>query len=374
MPKILYLVTEDWFFVSHFLPMARAAAAAGFEVVVATRVGEHAGTVKTAGFRLIAIDSERHSTGVLKVLRYVARTFTIIRNENPDIVHCIALRCVILGGVAARLGGARALILAPTGLGYLWLQQGLLICAVRAVVSTVVGSWLRGSRTRYLFENRDDPPEFGLSADDADVTIIGGAGVDPTALPMYPEPIAPPVKIAVVARMIRPKGIEEAVAAARRAQAKGAAIELHLFGAPDPANPTTFTDADLRRLSAEPGIFWHGRAADVAQVWRDHHIALLLSYREGLPRALVEAAACGRPIVTTIVAGCREVVRNAKEGFLVPCGDIDAAANALVALAASASQRQEMGLAANARFCKRFTEDIVMAEVGKLYRALCNSP
>ena len=358
---------------SHFLPMARAAAAAGLQVVVATRVGDHAATIRTAGFRLIALDSERQSTGVLKVLRYVARTFTIIRNENPDIVHCIALRCVILGGIAAKLAHVRGLMLAPTGLGHLWLQQGPFARAARSIVRLLVGSWLRGPHTRYVFENRDDPTEFGLSADDADVTIVGGAGVDPTALPIHPEPITPPVKIAVVARMICPKGIEEAVAATRLARAQGAVVELHLFGAPDPSNPTTLTEADLRRFSAAPGIFWQGWAADVAQVWCDHHIALLLSYREGLPRALVEAAACGRPIVTSDVAGCREVVRNAKEGYLVPCGDINAAAKALIALAANGSLRKEMGMAANARFRERFTEDIVTTEVGKLYRAFCSS-
>src|SRR5208282_862555 len=99
-------------------------------------------------------------------------------------------------------------------------------------------------------------------------------------------------------RMIRPKGIAEAVEATRRARAMGADLELHLFGDPDPSNPATLTEADLRRYAAVPGITWHGRVADVAQVWREYHVALLLSYREGLPRTLVEAAAASRPIVT----------------------------------------------------------------------------
>jgi glycosyltransferase involved in cell wall biosynthesis len=371
MPQILYLVTEDWFFVSHFLPMAHAAAAARFDVVVATHVGDRAAAIRAAGFRLIEIDSERQSMGMLKVLRYIARTFTVIRDEKPDIVHCIALRCVVLGGIAARLAQARGLVLAPTGLGHLWLQQGLLAFVARSIVRIIVGSWLRGRHTRYIFENRDDPSEFELGADDPDVTIVGAAGGDPNAFPMYPEPAAPPVRIAVVARMIRPKGIIEAIEAVRRARTLGAVVELDLFGEPDLSNPATLTEAELRQSAAGPGVTWHGRATDVPGVWRDHHIALFLSYyREGLPRTLVEAAACGRPIVTTDVTGCREVVRDGIEGVIVPPHDIDAAGRALAALAGDAALRTKMGTAANARYRERFTEEIVMSQVMKVYRSL----
>jgi glycosyltransferase involved in cell wall biosynthesis len=369
MPKILYLVTEDWFFVSHFLPMAHAATAAGFDVVVATRVGDQETTIRAAGFRLIEIDSERQSVGLMKALRYIARTFAVIRDERPDIVHCIALRCVVLGGVAARLARARGLVLAPTGLGHLWLTHGFVAHVTRSIVRFLVGSWLRGSHTRYIFENRDDPSEFQLSPDDPYVTIVGGAGVDPRAFPTYPEPAAPPVRIAVVSRMIRAKGITEAIEAVRRARALGAYLELDLFGDPDPSNPATLTEAELRQSAAEPGIAWHGRTDDVRRVWRDHHIALFLSYREGLPRTLVEAAACGRPIVTTDVTGCREVVRDGIEGFLVPPRDIDAATRALVVLAGNAALRTKMGVAANGRYRERFTEEIVAATIQRLYRS-----
>jgi glycosyltransferase involved in cell wall biosynthesis len=371
MPKILFIVTEDWFFVSHFLPMARAAATVGFDVVVATRITNHAATIRAAGFRLIEIDSKRQSTGALIILRYIARTFAVIRDEKPDIVHCIALRCVVLGGVAAKLARARGLVLAPTGLGHLWLQRGFATYVARSAVGILVGSWLRGPRTRYVFENRDDPSEFNLGADDRDVTIVGGAGVDPNTFPTYPEPAAPPVRIAVVARMIRSKGITDAIEAVGRARTLGAAVELDLFGEPDPSNPATLTEAELKQYAAKPGITWHGRTADVPGVWRNHHIALFLSYyREGLPRTLVEAAACGRPIVTTDVTGCRDVVRDGIEGVVVPPHDIEAAGRALAALAGDPALRTKMGTAANARYHERFTEEIVTSQVVKVYRSL----
>jgi glycosyltransferase involved in cell wall biosynthesis len=170
--------------------------------------------------------------------------------------------------------------------------------------------------------------------------------------------------------MIKPKGIAEAVAAVRRARALGAAVELDLYGVPDPSNRTSYAEADLRRWSGEPGLRWQGATDDVARVHREHHVTMLLSVREGLPKCLVEAAAAGRPIVATDVPGCREVVRQGREGLLVPQGDIDATARALVNLAGDQSLRQRLGAAANARFHERFTLAAVKAVFAGLYRSL----
>jgi len=168
--------------------------------------------------------------------------------------------------------------------------------------------------------------------------------------------------------MIAPKGIAEAVAAARRARALGAAIELHLYGTPDPSNRRSCTEAELRGWAEEPGIVWHGRSDDVAALWRENHLAMLLTwYREGVPRSLIEAAASGRPIVTTDAPGCRDLVRDRREGMLVPLRDSEAAARALVELANDADLRLWLGAAARARFLARFTEAAVCASVASVY-------
>lgn len=367
MPKLLYLVTEDWFFVSHFLPMARTARAAGFEVVVATRVRDHATRIEAEGCRVVALEGERRSLGILEALRGFWRIVQIVRAERPDVVHCIALRMVALGGLAARLGGAERLVLAPTGLGLLWSEDSLVNRLARPTLRVTIGRWLRGAQTRYLFENTDDPREFGLENSPA-VTIVPGAGADPQDYPPLSEPTAPPVKVAVVARMIEAKGIADAVAAVRRARALGAPVELDLYGAPDPSNRRSCSEQDLNRWSAEPGVRWLGRTADVPDVWRTHHVAMLLTwYREGVPRSLIEAAACGRPIVTTDSPGCRDLVRDRQEGILVPPHDVEAAARALVELAGDADLRARLGRAAHARFEERFTEAEVRRRVGSVY-------
>jgi glycosyltransferase involved in cell wall biosynthesis len=372
MPKLLYFVTEDWFFFSHFMPMARAARADGFEVVVATRVGTSGHLLEAEGIRIISVGMNRGSLGLLEGVRSLIRAVKIVRSENAAVIHCIALRSVVIGGIAARLGApGTGLVLAPTGLGHLWTTTSLLTRAARGVVRFLIGSWLRGSRTRYVFENTDDPRELGLDPHGNDVTIVGGAGVAPADFPLQPEPPAPPIKIAVVARMIWPKGIAEAVEATRRARAQGLALELHLFGQPDPSNPRSIPLPTLRQWSAEPGVVWHGQVKDVSAIWRDHHIALLLTaYREGLPRALIEAAASGRPIVTTDVPGCRDLVRNGVEGFLVPKQNSEAAATALVRLSEDPVLRSEMGMAAHRRFQEHFTEARVQSAVAAIYRSL----
>jgi glycosyltransferase involved in cell wall biosynthesis len=370
MAKLLFFHSEDWAFLRHFLPMARAAQAAGFEVAVAVRVRDDADRLRAAGCRVIPLEAERRSLGPLEIMRSFWRMARIVRAERPDVVHCIALRTVVLGGLAARLAGVPRLVLAPTGLGHLWIENGPIERLVRPLARFVIGRVLRGPATRYLFENREDPREFGLDPDGPNVTIVGGAGVDPVQVPVTPEPPAPPVKVAVIGRMLVPKGIAETVAAVRRARREGAPIELNLYGDPDPSNRRSYLEDQLRLWAEEAGIAWHGPTEDVATVWRENHVGMLLSYREGLPKALVEAAAAGRPIVASDVTGCREVVRDGIEGLLVPLGDVDAAAEALVRLAGDPALRARLGAAAHARFEERFTEAAVIRTMTAFYAGI----
>jgi len=374
MPKILYFVPEDWAFVSHFRPMAQAAVECGLDVVIATRVHQHAEAIVRQGYKLVPLESRRGSLNPLALLKGISEMVRIIRIEQPTIVHCVSLPMAVLGGLAARLVRRRQIVLALTGLGYVWVESGPIAAIVRVLVRRIISHLVRHPGTVCVFENAEAPREFGLAPSDPKVVLVGGAGVDPQAFQCGPAPPAPPVKIALLARMIRPKGIAEAVAAVRRARERGAAVELHLYGAPDPSNRTSYAEADLRRWASDPGIHWHGATDDVARVYRDHHIAMLLSVREGLPKSLVEAAAAGRPIVATDVPGCREVVRQGREGYLVPFGDVDAAARALVELAGDQALRLRLGAAANARFRERFTIAAVKAVFTDLYRSLLARP
>lgn len=370
MPKILYFAPEDWAFVSHFRPMAQAARACGLDVVVATRLHRHAEVIRGEGYALIPLQSRRGRLNPWALLKSFVEMVRIMRSERPSIVHCISLPMVIIGGLAAQITGARRVVLSVTGLGFVWIESGAGAAIIRAVVRAVLRHLVERSGTLSVFENPDDPREFGLDPHGAKVVLVGGAGVDPQAFPYSPEPPAPPVRVALLSRMIQPKGIAEAVAAVRRARELGAHLELDLYGAPDPSNRTSYSEADLRGWGAEPGIHWLGTTDDAAGVYREHHIAMLLSVREGLPKSLVEAAAAGRPIVATDVPGCREVVGQGHEGLLTPLGDLEATARALVQLAGDPVLRQRLGIAARARFFERFTTTAVKGVFVGLYQSL----
>ena len=252
-PRLLYLVTEDWFFCQHFLPMARAAQGAGFEVVLATRVRRHAGAIAAEGVRVVALEGRRGSLGAWQLLHLMARIAAVIRAERPHVVHCIALPMVVLGGVVSCAMATKSIVLAPTGLGHLWIANGLAESIARRLVRVAVSGWLAGPRTCYLFENGEDARELGLDPRAANVRLVGGPGVDPTLFPCTPDPPAPPVKVAVVARMLKSKGIVKSIAAVSHARAQGVALELHLFGEPDPSNPMSLSSASLLGWTATSG-------------------------------------------------------------------------------------------------------------------------
>ncbi|PVE26125.1 glycosyltransferase family 1 protein [Microvirga sp. KLBC 81] len=368
--KLVFIVTEDWFFASHFLPMARAARELGLEVAVVTRVRAHREVVEATGARVIPLEAERRSINPMKAGYAAGQLAAILKDEKADIVHCIALKSILVGGFAATLAGIGRRVYALTGLGFLGARTDRIGRLSQRAVRLLVRS-LETAKTRYLFENTDDPRLLGLDPTGFNVTVIGGAGIDPEALEPSPLPPQPPLRIALVARMLWSKGVDLAVEALRAARAQGAAIELSLYGAPDPSNPKAIPEETLETWSAEPGISWHGATRDIPSVWRDHHVACLPSRGgEGLPRTLLEAAACGRAIVTTDVPGCRTLVRNRVEGFLVPPSDAAALSDAFLSLATDPALVARMGEAARARVLDGFTERDVMDSVKRLYASM----
>ena len=373
-PKLMFIVTEDWFFCSHFLPMARAALQDGYEVSVACRVREHSNAIRALGYKLLPLEANRKSINPFAVVSATWRMRGLIKSEQPDIVHLIALRSILLGGCAARMAGIKRRVIALTGMGLLGAATTLKARLARAAVKAAIRLGVDGAQVRYLFENRSDPALLGLDPDDAGrVLIVGGAGINPLALTPAPQQPHTPLKLAMVARMLRSKGADTAVEATTLAIKHGAQIELALYGAPDPGNPKSIPEATLRNWASQPGITWHGHVnqASVAAIWALHHAAVLPSRGgEGLPRTLLEAAACGRAILTTNVPGCRDFVRNGTDGFVVAPDDVEALAQAMMTLVRDPQLVISMGEAARARVLAGYTETAVGEAVIKLYRAM----
>jgi len=348
-PKLLFLVTEDWYFCSHRLPVARAARDAGYEVVVATRVREHGERILREGFELRRLGWRRRGDGIFGAARSLAEIARLYRAERPDILHHVALKPVLFGALAARLAFGRreqpVRVAAIAGLGSGLRPRGSLPQLGGRVLRLALRAATRGGRI--IVQNPEDGAALiGLGADPARIALIRGSGVDTAHFVPIPEPSGPGITIALVARMLRSKGVLDAVAAVRRLRAQGLPVESLLAGPTDPDNADSLDEAELRALAAEPEVEWLGRVEDVREVWRRAAIAVFPStYGEGVPKALLEAAACARPIVAYDIAGCREVVRAGETGTLVPPGDVAALGEAIATLAGDPAARQQIGRA-----------------------------
>jgi len=371
-PRLLFLVTEDWYFCSHRLPVARMARDAGFEVAVATRVRDHGAAIRAEGFRLHPLGWRRRGDGVRGAARAVAEIAALYRRERPALLHHVALKPVLFGGLAARLAcrGAAgpAQIAAVTGLGAGLMPQTALGRIVGPALGRAV-AWAIGSG-RVIVQNAEDGAALArLGVAPARIALIRGSGVDTAHFAALPEPPEPPVRIALVARMLRSKGVPDAAAAVRRLRAQGLAVELLLAGPIDPDNRDSLDRRELEALAAEPGIAWLAPVADVRQVWAHAAVAVLPStYGEGVPKALLEAAACARPIVATDMPGCRDAVRDGETGLLVPPGDVAALAEALIALVRDPARRHAMGRAGRALAEREFGDAAVAEATVALYR------
>ncbi len=371
MKRLVFVVTEDWFFASHFLPMARAAVAMGLSVAVVTRVRAHRAVIEATGARVVELEAERSSLNPMAAGYAAGQLAATLKGLKADIVHCIALRSILVGGTAAAMAGISGRVYALTGLGLIGARADVAGRMGRLALRQLIRGPLASKQTRFLFENPDDAQALGLDPADTAVTIVGGAGIDPAQFSPGPQPPSPPLRVAIVARMLWSKGIDTAVEAARLARAEGTAVELSLYGAPDSSNRRAIPEDTLRSWSRD-GVTWHGPTRDVSAVWAEHHVGCLPSRGgEGLPRTLLEAASCGRALLTTDVPGCRTLVRDGIEGVLVPPDDARSLAAAMVRLAADPLLVARMGEAARRRVVEGgFTEDAVMQAVSGLYADL----
>jgi len=373
--KLLYLVTEDWFFWSHRLPMARAARDAGFDVVVACRVRDHGERIRGEGFRLAPLSLRRGSRNPFFDLVALSEIIALYRRETPDIVHHVAMKPVIYGSLAAAISGAQAVVNALTGLGYLFLSDEIVTRILRLPLRWMFRLLLNRKGSWLLLQNDDDAKLLVSQGivDSSHIVIIRGSGVD--CRRFVPGPEAPGILIAVLAsRMLWDKGVGELIAAARTLRDRGAPVRILLVGDPDSENPATIPIEQLEAWNREGIVEWRPRTDDVPAVLRGSHIAVLPSYREGLPKSLLEAAAAGLPIVASDVPGCREIARDGENAILVPVKDAEALADAIERLARDPDLRRRLGARGRELALASFTEEAVAAKTVALYRATLDQP
>jgi glycosyltransferase involved in cell wall biosynthesis len=371
-PKIIFFITEDWYFWSHRLPIARAARDAGFEVLVATRVNQHKERIENEGCRLIPIGLERRSKNIFKEVLSIFEIVKIYRREKPDIVHHVAMKPVLYGSWAARIAGIPGVVNALAGLGFIFVAQGWKAKVLRRLIVFAYRSAFSARNTIGIFQNPEDLKLFvdaGIVKSEKAV-LIRGSGVNTAHFIPLPEP-GGITTIVLASRMLWDKGVGEFVDAARILKNNGIECRMILVGNPDPENPASIPEKTLRGWYAEGVVEWWEQRDDMPKIFAEAHIVVLpTTYGEGVPKVLIEAASCGRAIVATDVPGCREIVRHNENGLLVPSHDPEALADAIRTLIENPKLRTIMGARGRKIVEAEFSEEIVVRQTMEVYKKI----
>lgn len=373
MSKILFLVTEDWYFYSHRLPLAIAAKKAGHEVVVLTRVRDHGTRIREHGIEVVPLGFSRRDRNPFKEAIFILRLARMYRHLSPDLVHHVALKPVLYGSLAALLSGRAKVINAIAGLGYLFVSRSLSIRLLRPWITMALRFLLNRGKGAVIVQNSDDAE---LLIDQEIVSqerlvLIRGSGVDTGMYCYVPEPTGFPV-IVLPARLLWSKGVGEFIDAAKVVKRQGISARFVLVGEPDVDSPDAISLEIVDKWQSDGIVEWWGRRDDMPSVYAQSHIVCLPSYREGLPKSLLEAAACSRPIVTTDVPGCREIVRHEENGFLVPVRDVDELARALINLIGNSDRRKAMGERGREIAISEFRIEKIVEQTLALYKDVLN--
>jgi len=368
---ILFVVNVPGFFLSHRLPLALAARDQGYEVHVATAAGAEVEAIREHGFTHHVISLTRSGQNPLSELRTLWQLKSLFKKLTPDLVHLVTIKPVLYGGLAARWVKIPAVVAAISGLGTVFTASSMLARARRWLVMRLYSVALCHSRLAVIFQNPDDRDTLlrngCLKAED--VRMIRGSGVALEECPLQPEPAGPPV-VVMAARLLRDKGVFEYVEAARLLKQRGVAVVMRLIGAPDPGNPTSVTRKELDAWQDEAVVDVAGFRRNIPVQYAAAHIVCLPSYREGLPKSLIEAAACGRAVVTSDVPGCRDAIIPNKTGLLVPAKDARALADAIQYLIEHPAQRREMGQAGRVLAEEVFAIEKIVSQHLDIYREL----
>lgn len=367
--RLLYVANEDFAFLLNRLPMARAARDAGFEVHIATRVNKGAKAIEAEGFVLHPIPFQRGGLSPFAAIPTILALRRVETKIKPQIVHHSGLQCCVYGAIAA-FGQKFSQVNAITGLGYIFTSATWRTRLLKQGMKWILPWLLNRPRSLVLVQNPDDRSaleELGINQER--MVLIPGSGVDTDALQPLPEPEGP-ITFGFAGRLLTDKGIRALVAAQRLLRNQGYDANLIIAGNPDPANPASILLEEVEEWSRRPGINWLGHIEDIRSLWRSCHFAVLPSHREGLPVSLLEAAACGRPMIATDAPGCREVVIHNQTGLLVPIEDPQALALAIMKLATSPILRARYGQAARELVVGKLSARIIGNSIVQLYDRL----
>lgn len=374
--KLMFVVNVDWFFLSHRLPVALEALRCGYQVHIATGLTDKMDDLLHHGLVVHALPIDRSGAGLVNAWRTMVELWRVFRAVRPNVVHLVTIKPVLLGGLVARLARIPAVVVAISGLGFVFVSRGLRAKVRRKVVEWLYLLALGHQNLKIIFQNQNDLNTLMIVIDlpESKVAMIRGSGVDLREYRLRPP--HPNERIVVLAaRLILDKGVVEFVDAARmcRMQSEGytPTARFVLVGQPDFGNPSSVTTSQLKAWVDEGVIEYWGHRSDMPEVISAAHIVTLPSYYgEGLPKVLIEAAACGRAVITTDHPGCRDAIEPGVTGVIVPVRDARALAAAIQYLLEDPKKCAAMGQAGRELAERAFDVKQVVATHMQIYEEL----
>jgi glycosyltransferase involved in cell wall biosynthesis len=373
--KVLLFANTEWYLYNFRLSLARALRDGGADVVLISPPGPYGKRLQAEGFRWISVEMNRRSLNPLREVMLLKRLLDIYRSEKPDIGHHFTIKCVVYGSFAARIAGIKRRINAVAGMGHVFTSNTVLAKVLRPFVRWLLKIALTGEDARLVLQNTDDCSLFEKQRLIAreHIRLIRGSGVDTARFRPRAESQShhQPLRVFFAARLLWDKGVREYAMAARLLKQRGYHVDFLLAGAPDFGNPAAVPQSLVDQWKEEGSLIPVGHVDNVLEWLHQVDIAVLPSfYREGVPRSLIEAAACELPIVTTDTPGCRDIVHHNVNGLLVPAKNAVALADAIQFLVDHPDERRRMGIAGRERVIREFDEGLVVRKTVAIYEEL----
>ena len=375
--KLVLFANTEWYLWNFRRSLAVALKDAGHDVLLISPDGPYGEKLRGLGLRWQPLPMDRRSLNPLREARLLLHLVGLFRRERPALVHGLTIKSAVYGSLAARLACVPARVNAVAGMGYVFISDSLKARVLRPLVRTLLKLALGGRNARLILQNPDDVQLFARAGlvDALQVRLIPGSGVDCSRfLPDSERVPDARLRVLLPARLLWDKGLAEYVQAARLLHAEGRPIDFLLAGDPDPGNPAAVPEADVREWVGQGLVQWLGHVDDMPALLRSVDVVALPSYREGLPKGLIEAAASGCALVTTDVPGCREVVTHEVDGLLVPLRDGAALAKAIACLHDDPALRLRLAEAGRHKALAQFDERIVIRNTLAVYDELIPSP
>ncbi len=372
--KLLFIINVDWFFVSHRLPIAVAALKEGYEVHIACGLTDKKEYLESLGLIVHPLNLSRGSTGIVQEFKSFRDIISVLKEVKPDIVHLITIKPVLYGGIASRVLGVKNRVFAISGMGYVFTSESTRTSLLRFFITQLYKIALGGKRSKVIVQNTDDRDiltRFNVIEESQEI-LIRGSGVSLVTHTYEKEPDGVPV-VVMASRLLKDKGVIEFIEAANILQKRGILAKFKLYGDIDVHNPASLKQDEVNEIKKKGIVEVLGYTDDIAEVFLASNIVILPSYREGLPKVLIEAAACGRAVITTDVPGCRDAIEEKKTGLLVKAKDSHSLAEGIEKLVEDKTLRKKMGKAGRELAEKEFDIEKVINTHLDIYQSFYES-